>query len=105
MAARKAADADESSRPRLGAILSTISLADIGYATGFRFANLGGRRDLFVSLPAGADVTARELVLTVGKSTIDVVVPAKLNLGRLKLSSFNNRSRFSPSSTYKTISS
>jgi hypothetical protein len=65
VAARKAAEADDLSRPRPGAITSTISLADIGYATGFRFANLGGRRDLFVSLPAGADVTARELVLTV----------------------------------------
>jgi len=31
--------------------------------------------------------------------------PIKLSRGRLKLSSLNNRSRFSPGSTYKTISS
>jgi hypothetical protein len=47
------------------AITSMISLADVGFASGFRFANLGGRREIFVPLPQGADLTATELVLTV----------------------------------------
>lgn len=46
-------------------IISTISLADLGFASGFRFANLGGRREIFVPLPQGADIAATELVLTV----------------------------------------
>ncbi len=45
-------------------ILTSISLADIGFSGGFRFANLGGRRELFVAMPQGIDVSARELVLT-----------------------------------------
>jgi hypothetical protein len=52
-------------RPRPGAVLSAITLADVGYTDGFRLANLGGRRELFVPLPQGADITARELVLTI----------------------------------------
>jgi hypothetical protein len=50
----------EPARP--GGLLSTVSLADIGFLTGLRFANLGGRRDVFVPLPQ-ADVTSSELVL------------------------------------------
>jgi hypothetical protein len=45
-----------------GGLLSTVTLADIGFFAGLRFANLGGRRDVFVPLPQG-DVTASELVL------------------------------------------
>jgi hypothetical protein len=48
-----------------GALLSSITLGDIGFKDGIRFANLGGRRDVFVPLPQGADITARELTLLV----------------------------------------
>lgn len=47
------------------AIISMISLADVGFGSGFRFANLGGRREIFVPLPQGADIAATELVLSV----------------------------------------
>jgi hypothetical protein len=56
-AARKPVDAPND-RPRPGAITSVITLADVGFSNGFRFANLGGRRDLFVPLPQGAEITA-----------------------------------------------
>jgi hypothetical protein len=52
-------------RQRSGAILSAVTLADIGYADGFRFANLGGRRELFVPVPQGADIVASEMVLVI----------------------------------------
>ncbi|MGA3302191.1 MAG: hypothetical protein ABSC72_02765 [Methylovirgula sp.] len=38
-------------------------LADFGFVSGFRLANLGERRDVFVAMPQGADITAGELVL------------------------------------------
>lgn len=44
-------------------LLTSISLADLGFSGGFRFANLGGRREFFVPLPQGLDANARELVL------------------------------------------
>ena len=34
-------------------IVAAITLADIGFGNGFRFANLGGRREIFVPLPQG----------------------------------------------------
>jgi hypothetical protein len=43
-------------------LLSTVTLGDIGFLTGFRFANLGGRREIFVPVPQG-DESASELVL------------------------------------------
>ncbi|MEA2987659.1 MAG: hypothetical protein QOG83_370, partial [Alphaproteobacteria bacterium] len=64
--APRAAEAiGEPVKPRPGAITSAITFADIGFGNGFRFANLGGRREFFVPLPEGADITATELVLTV----------------------------------------
>jgi len=63
-AARPAAQ-PEPVRPRPGGILSAVTLADIGYVEGLRFANLGGRRELFVPMPQGADIVANELVLVV----------------------------------------
>src|SRR5438046_5680985 len=48
---------------RANAILSSITLADIGFGNGLRFANLGGRRDIFVPLPQGADIAASAFVL------------------------------------------
>jgi cellulose synthase operon protein B len=48
---------------RPGAVLVGVTLADIGFANGLRFANLGGRRELFLPLPQAGDVAATELVL------------------------------------------
>ncbi len=45
-------------------LTTTVTLADIGLASGFRLANLGGRQELFVPLPQGVGATARELVLS-----------------------------------------
>ena len=45
------------------ALIAAVTLADIGFVDGFRFANLGGRRELFVPLPQNADVAASALVL------------------------------------------
>jgi cellulose synthase operon protein B len=44
-------------------LLSAITLADIGFVNGIRFANLGGRRELFVPLPQVGAAAASELVL------------------------------------------
>jgi hypothetical protein len=43
-------------------LLSTVTLGDIGFLSGLRFANLGGGRDIFVPVPQG-DEAASELVL------------------------------------------
>src|ERR1700733_14726771 len=40
-------------RTRPGALVSTLTFADLGFHDGFRFANLGGRREIFVELPQG----------------------------------------------------
>ena len=37
--------------------LAEVTLADIGFVNGVRFANLGGHRELFVPLPQRDDVT------------------------------------------------
>lgn len=44
-------------------MVTTVSLADIGLKNGIRFANLAGRREIFVPLPQGADLSATELAL------------------------------------------
>lgn len=49
--------------PQSKMMVTTVSLADIGFKNGIRFANLGGRREIFVPLPLGADLSATELVL------------------------------------------
>jgi hypothetical protein len=46
-------------------LLSSITLGDVGFKDGIRFANLGGRRDVFIPLPQGPDIRARELVLRI----------------------------------------
>ena len=46
-------------------LMSQVTLADIGFVAGFRFAHLGGRRDIFVPVPQASDVTANELVLVI----------------------------------------
>jgi hypothetical protein len=43
--------------------LAEVTLADIGFVNGLRFANLGGHRELFVPLPQRSDVTVSDLVL------------------------------------------
>ncbi len=43
--------------------LAEVTLADIGFVNGVRFANLGGHRDLFVPLPQRSDVKVSDLVL------------------------------------------
>lgn len=59
----------ETSQPpsvaRPSSITSLITLADVGFGSGFRFANLGGRREIFVPVPQGAGIDPTELVLTV----------------------------------------
>ena len=55
---------DASARSRPSEFVATISLADLGFASGFRLANLGGRREVFVPVPQGADISASELALT-----------------------------------------
>jgi hypothetical protein len=47
------------------AITSAITLADLGFVNGFRFANLAGRQDVFVPLPQGVDIGATTLSLTI----------------------------------------
>lgn len=44
-------------------LLSTAKIADVGFFTGLRFANLGGRREIFAPLPQG-DITPSEIILT-----------------------------------------
>jgi hypothetical protein len=44
-------------------LVINVTLADIGFAAGLRFSNLGGRREIFVPLPQGADLAASELLL------------------------------------------
>jgi hypothetical protein len=49
-------------------LVTSVTLADLGFVTGLRFSNLGGRREIFVPLPQGADLAASELVLAIWKS-------------------------------------
>jgi hypothetical protein len=48
---------------RVTGLISAITLADIGFINGVRFANLGGHSELFVPLPQSRDVAASDLVL------------------------------------------
>jgi hypothetical protein len=64
-AAPAAAPMPAAAPARPSGLLSTVTLADMGFVNGFRFANLGGRREVFVPVPQNGDVTARELVLVI----------------------------------------
>lgn len=64
-----AADANAGQRPRSGALLATTTLADLGFRDGLRFANLGGRRDIFVPLPQGIAIAQGELLLALDDMT------------------------------------
>jgi len=46
-------------------LYAAVTLADIGFVNGFRFANLGGRREVFVPVPQNPDVMPRALVLII----------------------------------------
>lgn len=60
---------DSATRTAASSFISVVTLADIGIGSGIRFANLGGRRELFIPLPQGADIVASELVLTLDDVT------------------------------------
>ena len=46
-------------------LVAAVTLADIGFINGVRFANLGGHHELFVPLPQGGNIAASELVLDI----------------------------------------
>jgi hypothetical protein len=50
--------------PQSSLLATGITLGDIGFKNGIRFANLGGRREIFVAVPQGVDLSASELLLT-----------------------------------------
>ena len=60
--ARRIAGPKRRNRPAASSPASRF--ADIGFASGFRFSNLGGRQEIFLPLPPGADLTASELLLS-----------------------------------------
>jgi hypothetical protein len=56
-------------RPRVGGVLAAITLADIGFGSGLRFSNLGGRHEIYLPLPENGDVAASDLVLALDDVT------------------------------------
>ncbi len=50
-------------------LVATVTLADIGFRNGLRFANLGGRRQIFIPVPQGAALAATELSLVLDDLT------------------------------------
>src|ERR1700728_4079906 len=46
-------------------LFAAVTLADVVFANGLRFANLGGHRELFLPLPQDGDVAASNLVLSI----------------------------------------
>lgn len=51
--------------PRPKTLVAAVMLADVGYPNGFRLSNLGGRREVYIPLPQGVELTLAELVLAV----------------------------------------
>jgi len=49
--------------PKSNSLVAAITLADIGFANGLRFVNLGGQHELYVPLPQDSDVVASNLIL------------------------------------------
>jgi hypothetical protein len=62
-AVETAAAASPAPAPKSNSLIAAITLADIGFANGLRFANLGGQHELYVPLPQDSDVAASNLVL------------------------------------------
>ncbi len=50
-------------------MVATVTLADIGFRNGLRFANLGGRRQIFIPVPQGAELAATALSLVLDDMT------------------------------------
>jgi hypothetical protein len=44
-------------------LLVGVPFADVGFADGFRFSNLGGRREVYIPVPQGVELNLAELVL------------------------------------------
>ena len=44
-------------------LLASVMLGDIGFSEGIHFSNLGGRREVFIPLPNGIELSHAELVL------------------------------------------
>lgn len=55
---------EASTHANANAFVSTVMLGDLGFGSGIRLANLGERRDVFVAMPEGAEISANELVLS-----------------------------------------
>ena len=71
---------DEPAAPRSGGLLAEVTLADIGFVNGLRFANLGGHHELFVPLPQDGEVTASDLVLVlddVSQKNLPLILPKR----------------------------
>lgn len=47
----------------LKSLLVDVLLADAGYSNGFRFSNLGGRREIYIPVPQGIELNLAELAL------------------------------------------
>jgi hypothetical protein len=52
-----------SSETRTKSLVAAVMLSNVGYSNGLRFSNLGGRREIFIPLPQGIELTVAELVL------------------------------------------
>jgi cellulose synthase operon protein B len=44
-------------------LLVGVPFADVGFPDGFRFSNLGGRREVYIAVPQGVELNLAELVL------------------------------------------
>jgi hypothetical protein len=64
-----AAAAPAIAAPKSNSLVAAITLADIGFTNGLRFANLGGQHELYVPLPQDSDVAATSLVLVLDDFT------------------------------------
>jgi hypothetical protein len=64
-----AAPAPAIAPPKSNSLVAAITLADIGFTNGLRFANLGGQHELYVPLPQDSDVAATSLVLVLDDFT------------------------------------
>ncbi len=64
-----ATPAPHSEPARSAALLTSVTLGDLGFAAGLRFSNLGGRRDIFVPMPEGADISVSEIRLVLDDIT------------------------------------
>jgi hypothetical protein len=47
----------------LKSLVVGVLLADVGYSNGFRLSNLGGRREVYIPVPQGIELSLAELVL------------------------------------------